>query len=196
MTEERYDKLRADKTAIFACMPDGQIVPFKYLDTNNIEIVPGSFNPLHDGHKALYEAIKGSNKYFETSLIRYGKDFLSFKELQKRIKQFEWYAPVIVMNSWRYSDKVAVMKSLKPMGTVTFHIGFDTAERITQTETKEELGKLDYRCCVYPRGIGEEIKTLNNLVSIPSAFVEGHFATDLGKETRFMSSTEIRNGQK
>lgn len=193
MTEELYDKLRSGEIKLIIIMPDGQIFHKLQNDKTEVHIVAGSFDPLHDAHKNLFNNIHHNNKYYEMSLIRFGKSYLTFNELQKRIKQFEWYSPIIIMNEWRYCKKLPLINT---NNEINFHIGFDTAERLINTETKDDLDQIKCYFHVYSRGIDNEIKTIKHLKYIPKSFIEGiHFDKTI-KEKLFISSTNIRNGQK
>ena len=60
---------------------------------------PGSFNPLHDGHRGVVDAVErftGREVTFLLSTNHAHKGLLSEDELQQRLRQFEWYRPVLI----------------------------------------------------------------------------------------------------
>jgi len=118
--------------------------------------VPGSFNPVHEGHlkmiKAAYNYLRSDQQIqeydisalFEISLHRFGKskdNVSSFanKELAKRLALFENVGlNVIVTKALLFEDKITLLsKKLinshhSSKATLWFVIGTDTVERITK----------------------------------------------------------------
>ncbi len=153
-----------------------------------LELIPGSFNPLHDGHKAIYESIPqgGYGRYcaFEISLERVGKSLLEIEELWDRVKQFEGYAPVIITTLPLYVQKAGLFESYCE---VKFHIGFDNANLILDTWGKYGVQGINADFFVYPR----RDKKLENidLKNRPRNFRKGAFTR---KVDLYLSSTGIR----
>ncbi len=126
-------------------------------------IYPGSFNPLHDGHKAIWNSIKelnrenqgpfGTNSYYwEVSIKRVGKPALSMQDLSNRIKQFHDIGPVVITNMPRFIQKVGILNRGKMNhGSLNFHIGADTAVRLIDDLTVDGLNGLAAQFTVYDR---------------------------------------------
>lgn len=132
-----------------------------------LHVVPGSFNPVHDAHRWMYESIDeestievkysksshvvyatSSAKYFEISTSRFGKESLSEEEILNRARQFSGYAPVLVTTQSLFINKYEV---LKPFGEhIVFHIGMDTYERLMDFNGSE-VGTYGCFFCVWPR---------------------------------------------
>ncbi|PPD69123.1 hypothetical protein GOBAR_DD33993 [Gossypium barbadense] len=92
-------------------------------------IIPGSFNPLHDGHLKLLEAATSicGDGYpcFELSAINADKPPLSIPQIKERVMQFEKFGKTIIISNQPYFYKKA---ELFPGSA--FVIGADTAVRL------------------------------------------------------------------
>jgi nicotinamide mononucleotide (NMN) deamidase PncC len=105
-------------------LPDGQMVPDGCPDA---AIFPGAFNPLHAGHRrlaAVVTALLGRPVAFELSVQNVDKPPLSEEEVMRRLRQFEWVAPVVLTRAPTFRRKVELFPG------ATFVIGYDTLERL------------------------------------------------------------------
>lgn len=118
-----------------------------------LHVVPGSFNPPHDGHWWLYDHAgveKGEVRYFELSKARVGKEDLSDDEVRSRVRLFQGKANVIVTQAPMFTDKYKVLKWFADK--IVFHIGIDTYERLLKMDGLEVIEAMsDARFCVYAR---------------------------------------------
>lgn len=91
-------------------------------------VLPGSFNPLHEGHRQLMAAacrrLNTRNALFELSIRNVDKPDLPQAELEKRLRQFKDYAPVAVTAEPLFSGKARLFPG------AAFAIGVDTLQRI------------------------------------------------------------------
>lgn len=197
----------------FVVMPDGQVVePLTLLGLQNVEnkvldnsilsVVSGSFNPIHEAHKAIYDCIKpmhGNSKkvipVFEISIHRVHKEPLSFEELKIRLKQFEWYAPVWVTNASLFFEKAGlVCQWIRP----SFHIGIDTATRIVEHHGVSGVQGIAADFVVHKRHINGKVFGLQDLIGLygssPNNMEEAPIQID--KTFLNVSSTGIRNCSK
>jgi hypothetical protein len=90
-------------------------------------VLPGSFNPLHDGHTALAAVaahVLGVPVAFELSTANVDKPGLDEAEVRRRVGQFRSVAAVWVTRAAAFEKKA----DLFPGGT--FVVGFDTAIRL------------------------------------------------------------------
>ncbi|MCL0028900.1 hypothetical protein M1N23_01980 [Dehalococcoidia bacterium] len=90
-------------------------------------ILPGSFNPLHDGHRRLAKAASkmlGDPVVYELSVTNVDKPALSAEEIRQRVSQFTGHATVIVSDTRLFCDKA----KLFPGSTLV--IGTDTLSRL------------------------------------------------------------------
>lgn len=155
-----------------------------------LNVYAGSFNPLHDMHKLVYNSateyslahktIKNALTAYEISVIRRNKEFLGFDDLMGRLQQFSC-EPVIVTKADFYVKKTGALRGKN----ITFHMGFDTAQRLISDDTILGIQGINAQFVVYPRdNIG--IETLD---CIPVNFCQGKYVS---KYEIGISSTAIR----
>ena len=105
-------------------LPSGKMminVPIHKLP--NIVMVPGSFNPLHDGHKFLLEEGKKlANGIYELCVFNVDKPPLDKREIMRRLTQFD--CPIILTNTPTFVEKTKMFPG------VSYSIGIDTALRL------------------------------------------------------------------
>lgn len=92
----------------------------------NATILSGSFNPLHDGHRALlHTAIQVTNKpgFFELSVTNVDKPTIPYQIVRQRATQFTTPS-LILTRAPRFIDKAQLMPGS------TFVLGYDTAIRL------------------------------------------------------------------
>jgi hypothetical protein len=92
-------------------------------------LLPGSFNPIHDGHcqLALTASRRASSPAaFELSVLNADKPPLTGEEVRRRLAQFAWQAPVWLTRAPTFADKAPLFPG------ALFVVGVDTAARILQ----------------------------------------------------------------
>lgn len=93
-------------------------------------VLPGSFNPLHDGHQVLArvaEEMTGAPVAFEISVTNVDKPPLAVADVRGRVAQFTGRARVELTRAPTFVEKSRLMPG------VTFVVGADTAERLVAT---------------------------------------------------------------
>ena len=106
-------------------------------------IFPGSFNPLHEGHKkmkTIAEEKTGMDLFYEICIKNVDKPPLTFYQIQKTISQFD-------TNQWVLTTKGRFFEKAKLFPNSIFVIGFDTLNRMLDEKyyksKKDMLEKLD-----------------------------------------------------
>lgn len=112
-------------TARAVChLPDGS-VPSTH--PRPAAVLPGSFNPLHRGHRLLAEVAGrrvGSPVHFELSVSNVDKPDLGGDEVIRRVAQFADIGPVWVTRAATFAAKADLFPG------AVFVLGFDTATRL------------------------------------------------------------------
>jgi hypothetical protein len=92
-------------------------------------LLPGSFNPLHEGHRDLEAAsaqMTGLPAAFEMTVVNADKPPLTAGEVRRRLGQFTWRAPLWLTRAPTFAEKAALFPG------AVFVVGADTAGRIVQ----------------------------------------------------------------
>lgn len=92
-------------------------------------LLPGSFNPLHQGHRSLVlvaAEIVGKPAAFELTVVNADKPPLEAEEIRRRQAQFHGGAPVWLTRCPTFAEKARLFPG------VVFVVGADTAARIVQ----------------------------------------------------------------
>ncbi len=90
-------------------------------------LLPGSVNPLHEGHHRLAKVaseVVGAAAAFELSVLNADKPPLADEEVRRRLAQFAWRAPVWLTRAPTYTEKAELFPGC------VFAVGADTAARI------------------------------------------------------------------
>ena len=123
-TLDTIDQLLSGAVERIAAQPDGQLI----LSAPQPRVLlPGSFNPVHDGHVLLArvaEEVKQQPLAFEISVTNVDKPPLSNETVRRRLAQFAWKAPVELTRAPTFVEKSRLFPQ------ATFVIGADTAERL------------------------------------------------------------------
>lgn len=104
--------------------PDGHYVADEPV---NGAILPGAFNPLHEGHLRLAQAASDMLAMpvtFELSIVNADKGKLNAASIEKRLQQFRNHHAVVLSRAPLFRDKASLFPGC------SFIIGYDTARRL------------------------------------------------------------------
>ncbi|KAL2632505.1 hypothetical protein R1flu_003984 [Riccia fluitans] len=164
-------------------------------------ILPGSFNPLHEGHIRLLEVAcsmcEGSIPCFEISAVNADKPPLALGEIKKRVKQFQDIGKILILTNQPYFYKKAEL-----LPDSTFVVGVDTAVRLInpmyydgsyEKMLEVLLGIQNLGCdfLVAGRKVGETFQVLSDL-DVPEPVQKLFRGIDANTFRVDISSTELR----
>lgn len=161
-------------------------------------LVPGSFNPWHEAHQALWESARrrfGDPVTYELSITNVDKPPLPTREVLRRAEQFHGRAGLVLSAAPTFVEKARLLPG------AAFAVGADTARRIVEPTyyggveamrtALHELRFLGARFLVAGRLDRGRFMQLHDLSLPPEA--EGLFEAIPADELRVdVSSTELR----
>ena len=119
------DRLYAEEIGALVIASDG--VASDSLPDHPL-VLAGSFNPLHDGHRAMLSAASAIVKrpaFYEISIVNVDKPVLPRPEFERRAAQITSDgSSLIVTSAPRFTEKSSILPG------ATFVIGFDTYIRL------------------------------------------------------------------
>ncbi len=161
-------------------------------------LLSGAFNPLHDGHRGMAEAVAehlGRPAIFELPLVNAEKDAIELVEAHRRAQQFAGIGTLALTGEALFAGKAALFPGC------VFVLGADTAARILDPRfydgpggvlrALDEVRRHGCRFLVAGRRVGETFLTLADL-DLPAGHADLFEALPAREFRKDISSTEIR----
>ena len=131
---------------------------------HSIHVYCGSFNPVHEGHKTIAQAV---NHYArldseftitptlamaEMCVAPRGKEIRTLELDQVREVSIELKLPVFISDKTYFIDKAEQLSKLWNRNhNITFHVGIDTLIRLINDTSEKEVNDMPCRFIYYPR---------------------------------------------
>ena len=181
-------------------LPGGKMLANQIL--KKCAVIPGSFNPLHDGHVALAEAVakkfelKDSDIIFELSALNADKGLISREEIEKRVKVINerGFGAMLTNRPFFYAKNEYLKNGYFVVGTDTYKRIIDTKYYSNSNEVMisklAEFLRCENHLVVAPR-LNSQTNKLETLAdfSVPEIFKNIH---ELDNFRMDISSTELR----
>ncbi len=108
--------------------------PENLFNFSNLAIFPGSFNPLHTGHRKIFEMLTEEEYQvvFEISKTRFQKQPYTDLQLVDLTSQFRTFAPLLITDAPLFIQKQALLEQFNPFWVM----GYDTAKRWIEENRK------------------------------------------------------------
>jgi len=163
-------------------------------------LMPGAFNPLHDGHRGMMrvaQEILGQPAVAEISILNVDKPPLDYVEIERRLGQFPADRPVCLSRAATFEEKSRLFAG------ATFIVGVDTLRRIADPRyygddlsacqrAIEQIAGQGCRFLVFGRDLGAGFVRLGDLdLPDPLRPICREVPPEVFRED--ISSTEIRN---
>lgn len=183
LTQNQYDSLHANSVGYILFSSENWI-----FDNYPVSLLSGSFNPIHDAHRFIYNKICYQRKAYELSLSHRWKESVTLEEINKRLLQFKNDENIVITNSPYFVQKAGLFN--KP----TFYIGTDVYGKLLEDITPHGVAGINARFRVNSRFI-ENISVRPNDQSMFGELPRNVQVSEIAIPEALMrlSSSDIRN---
>lgn len=178
---------------LMAVYPSGATA-FEVRWPERVGVLPGSFNPLHEGHRRLRQAARdylGLPVYYELSVLNVDKPALDAGEVERRLGQFGDEVVLVTRAAW-FADKARLLPGS------TFVVGYDTAARVLDPSRyrldglERQLAEIREYGCRFVVGAREIEGVVYNLDGLPIPPGAADLFWELPLVVSGVSSTSLR----
>jgi hypothetical protein len=123
----RTDILSEFLAGTYPCVQHTGDLMYEPVTLRGVTLLSGSYNPVHEGHRALLAAAiasTGKPGYYELSVVNADKPALPYTTILQRSEQFVGEHRLVITRAPRFIDKAALFPDS------TFVLGYDTAVRL------------------------------------------------------------------
>jgi hypothetical protein len=123
-SDRLFASVIAGRVGVVTVAPDGTI---SQGVAEGLTVLPGAFNPLHEGHEGMLKAATGITSgtgAFELSIVNVDKPELPEDEVRERMSQFAGRYTTLISRAPTFLEKSRIMPG------ASFVIGYDTAVRL------------------------------------------------------------------
>lgn len=177
---------------------EGSIDASSDRDHDGRLLLPGAFNPLHDGHRAMLriaEQRTGLAGAYELAIVNVDKPPLDYLTIEERMTQFD--RPVWLTRLPTFAAKAARFPGAH------FALGVDTLVRIAEQryyaseramhEALHALAELDTHFVVFGRELGGRFVVLSDLAdALPQPLLERCIEISESEFRQTLSSSQLR----
>ena len=196
----RTDILSEFLAGTYPCVQHTGDLMYEPVTLRGVTLLSGSYNPVHEGHRALLAAAiasTGKPGYYELSVVNADKPALPYTTILQRSEQFVGEHRLVITRAPRFIDKAALFPDS------TFVLGYDTAVRLLDPKYYGPDGVVaalrdiaQHGCRFLVVGRTDATGTFRQLGAndIPESCRSLFHLLDEGQFRRDISSSNIRSG--
>lgn len=196
ITQDLLDKINENPFQYISIL-NGEANIEKTRRNMDINVYPGSFNPLHGAHKWIewYANYNGFNPfYYEICINPQNKPALNLDQINERLSRFSPEQNILISRASLMIEKMGLYSFFNTK-EVILHVGFDTLERMINQHGPLFVRGTRCRFVLYSRFIDGRERTISDLPYFNELADLILWHTKMPERFMKISSTQIRNGE-